>query len=317
MLAALRLPHGRSSGCVLARALLSSSSAPPPTGSAAASVVLDALASAPADARPAQPVLGLTLGSGMGGVADALVKRVEVPFSEIPDMPISSVSGHAGKLILGELPSSPGVGLACLQGRVHLYEGLDPAKLRVPIYMLKQIGCEALMLTTAVGSTRDTVGPGELVCVTDHINLQARNPLIGPNDDSMGDRFPSLLDCYDPALRAVLHEEAAALDPPVRLEDGVYLAGLGPSFETPAEIRAFRLMGADVVGMSTVPEVIAARHCGLRVAAVAVVVNYASGMTDKHITHDETLHFSGVAANNMQRLTAGFVGAIADGRVAL
>ena len=147
--------------------------------------------------------------------------------------------------------------------------------------------------------------------IEDHINLQARNPLIGPNDAGPeGEdwpRFPSLLDAYDPALRAVLRKTAAARG--VRLSEGVYLAGLGPSFETPAEIRAFKVLGADVVGMSTVPEVVCARHCGLRVAAVAVVVNLASGLTDTHITHDETLHFTSMAASNMTSLIERFVGA--------
>lgn len=154
------------------------------------------------------------------------------------------------------------------------------------------------------------VFPTRQIRINDHINLQARNPLIGPNDDAVGPRFPSLLDAYDPGLRALLHKCATARD--VRLADGVYLAGLGPSFETPAEIRAFKVLGADVVGMSTVPEVVCARHCGLRVAAVAVVVNYASGLTDKHINHDETLHFTGVAASNVTSLIEEFVGASDD-----
>lgn len=267
-----------------------------------------------AKAHEHAPKVGIILGSGMGNFADDHVEdRVEIPYADIPDFPSSTVSGHAGKLILGNVN---GVAVACLQGRVHLYEGIDPQQLRVPIYALKRIGCEGLVLTTAVGSLREEVGPGELVAISDHINLQCRNPLIGPNDDTIGLRFPSMLDAYDPEYRTMLHEivEETNLrrrerkEDEIRLAEGVYLAGLGPSFETPAEIRAYRVMGADVVGMSTVPEVICARHAGLRVAGIGVVVNHAAGMTGTHITHDETLHFAAVAGKNLSGLISDFVG---------
>lgn len=258
------------------------------------------------------PKVGIVLGSGMGNFADEYVtNRVEIPYADIPDFPSSTVSGHAGKLIVGEVN---GVSVACLQGRVHLYEGIDPQQVRVPIYALKRIGCEGLILTTAVGSLREEVGPGELVAISDHINLQCRNPLIGPNDDTIGLRFPSMLDAYDPEYRATLQDivkdtnrRRGNEDHVLRLAEGVYLAGLGPSFETPAEIRAYRVMGADVVGMSTVPEVICARHAGLRVAGIGVVVNHAAGMTDTHITHDETLHYAAVAGKNLSELISEFI----------
>lgn len=245
--------------------------------------------------------LGLILGSGMGGIADSIEDRTEIPYSELPGFPVSTVQGHSGCLVVGNLKGLP---VACLKGRVHLYEGVDAKILRVPIYALKLIGCEALLLTSAVGSLREEVGAGELVCLTDHINFQGRNPMIGVNDP-IGPRFPSLMDAYDPKLRAVLKKCSGETEVPIH--EGVYLACLGPSFETPAEIRAFKMLGADVVGMSTVSEVIVARHCGLRVCALSIVVNLASGLTDKHITHDETLHYSNVAGERVTKLIFSFV----------
>eukprot|EP00048_Salpingoeca_helianthica_P014825 m.223746 g.223746 ORF g.223746 m.223746 type:complete len:289 (-) comp16315_c0_seq1:170-1036(-) len=248
-----------------------------------------------------RPRLAIILGSGMGGVAEKIDNKTIIHYSTLPGFPVSTVQGHAGELILGTLH---GVPVACLKGRIHLYEGIDPTKLRVPIYTLRLLGCEALFLTSAVGSLRVEVGAGELVALTDHINMQCRNPLIGPNDP-IGVRFPSLLNAYDSTLRGILHE--VAKERSVMLHDGVYLAALGPSFETPAEIRAFKIMGADVVGMSTVPEVILARHCGMRVAAISIVVNLASGLTADHITHDDTLFFSKQASDKLTSLLEGFV----------
>lgn len=280
----------------LVRKFSDATSSAPSVAQAAADYVRSKL---PADFAPRA---GIILGSGLGGVAHEIEDAVNIPYGEIPDFPTSSVSGHAGQIVAGKLN---GVPVVALQGRVHLYEGVDPQKLRVPTYTLKLLGCETLFLTSATGSTREEVGPGELVLVTDQINFQMRNPLIGPNDDAVGLRFPSMLDAYDPKLRAVLHSKAKELG--VRLTDGVILSGLGPSFETPAEIRAYRMLGADVVGMSMIPEVTVARHAGLRVAGIAVVVNFASGMTTTHITHDETLHFSNVAAENLTNLLKEFL----------
>lgn len=247
------------------------------------------------------PRLGIILGSGMGGVGDSVEDPVVIPYSELPGFPVSTVSGHAGQLLLGKIA---GMNVACLKGRVHLYEGMDPATVRVYIYTLKLIGCEILFLTSAVGSCVLENGPGTLVCINDHINLQGRHPLIGKND-SIGTRFPSMLNAYDPELRGVLGE--CAKDNGIRLPEGVYLAITGPSFETPAEIRAFKSLGADVVGMSVVPEVICARHCGLRVVGVAISVNLASGLGEGHITHEDTLHFTAQAAGNMKKLLTSFI----------
>lgn len=248
-----------------------------------------------------KPQLGIILGSGMGAVGETVENPVVISYSELPGFPVSTVSGHAGKLLLGKLA---GMNVACLQGRVHLYEGMDPATVRVYIYTLKLIGCENLFLTSAVGSLQLENGPGTFVCISDHINLQGRNPLIGKNDP-IGTRFPSMLDAYDPELRAMLSE--CAKEKEIRLPHGVYLAVTGPSFETPAEIRAFKTLGADVVGMSVVPEVICARHCGLGVVGVGICVNLASGLKEGHITHDETLHYTSNAGDAMKTLLTSFI----------
>jgi xanthosine phosphorylase len=230
------------------------------------------------------PRLALVLGSGLGELADTLADRVEMPYDELPGFRSGSVAGHAGTLVLGR---RAGVAVAVMRGRYHLYEGADSAAVATPIRALKLLGAEALILTNAAGSLRAEAGPGSVVAISDHINMLGFNPLTGPNDEAFGPRFPSLADAYDPALRALLHEHADALG--TTLRDGVYLAAAGPTFETPAEIRAFKTLGADLVGMSTVPETIVARHCGLRVAAVSVVTNLAEGMSEERLSHEHTL----------------------------
>src|SRR3954469_24474251 len=224
------------------------------------------------------------LGSGLGARAERLDDPVEMPYGELPGFRAGGLAGHAGKLVLGRLADRP---VAIFSGRSHVYEGIDAAAITTPVRTLRALGAEMLVLTNAAGSLRAEAEPGSLVCIVDHINLLGFNPLTGPNDEAIGPRFPSLRDAYDPELRARLHAAANALGTP--LHDGVYLATSGPSFETPAEILAFRTLGADLVGMSTVPEVIAARHCGLRVAAVSVVTNLAEGMGDVALSHEQTL----------------------------
>jgi xanthosine phosphorylase len=252
------------------------------------------------------PRLGIILGSGLGAVAEALEDAVVVPYTELPEFPAPSVHGHAGTLALGTLSGLP---VACLQGRKHVYEGGDPGAMRGPVRALKAAGAEALFVTNAAGSLRPEVGPGSLMAITDHINMLGVNPLTGPNDDGVGPRFPSLRDAYDPGLRATLHEAAGRLGIP--LAEGVYLATAGPSFETPAEIRAFRTLGADAVGMSTVPEVILARHAGLRVAAVSAITNLAEGMGGEQLSHEQTLRHAEVAAKDLTRLIVRFAGELA------
>jgi purine-nucleoside phosphorylase len=249
------------------------------------------------------PRLGIVLGSGLGGLADALEDAVTVPYGELEGFPEPGVAGHGGRLALGRLNGLP---VACLQGRRHVYEGGDPGAMRGPVRTLKALGAEALLVTNAAGSLRAEVGPGRLMAIADHINLLGVNPLTGPNDDAVGPRFPSLRDAYDPELRERLHGAARGLG--IDLAEGVYLATAGPSFETPAEIRAFRTLGADAVGMSTVPEVILARHCGLRVAAVSAITNLAEGMGGEELSHEQTLRNAEVAARDLVRLVERFAG---------
>jgi xanthosine phosphorylase len=247
------------------------------------------------------PRLAIILGSGLGAVAEALEDAVTIPYTELPDFPAPSVHGHAGTLALGTLS---GVSVACLQGRRHIYEGGDPGAMRGPVRALKAAGAEALFVTNAAGSLNAEVGPGALMAISDHINMLGVNPLTGPNDDAVGPRFPSLRDAYDPELRRLLHAAADTLG--VALADGVYLATAGPSFETPAEIRAFRTLGADAVGMSTVPEVILARHAGLKVAAVSAITNLAEGMGGEALSHEQTLRYANEAAGDLTRLIIEF-----------
>jgi xanthosine phosphorylase len=248
------------------------------------------------------PRLGLMLGSGLGAVAEHLDDRVEIPYDEIPGFHKGGLAGHKGTLNLGRLAGKPVVIFA---GRWHVYEGLGADAITTPVRMLKALGAEALLLTNAAGSLRPEAGPGSLVCISDHINMLGFNPLIGPNDDAVGPRFPSLRNAYDPGLRAQLHAAADALG--AELHDGVYLAVSGPSFETPAEIRAFRAMGADLVGMSTIPEVITARHCGLRVAAISAVTNLAEGMGGEELSHEQTLRVAKEGAERLGPLVERFV----------
>jgi xanthosine phosphorylase len=250
------------------------------------------------------PRLGLVLGSGLGGLADAVQDAVAIPYSELPGFPVGSVVGHAGRLVLGTLAGTP---VVVLQGRAHLYEGIPASDLAVPVRTVRALGAEALVLTNAAGSLRADVTPGRLMALSDHINLMGANPLMGANDDALGPRFVGLGDAYDLELRAQLR--AAADAEGVELSEGVYLAVAGPSFETPAEIRAFRTLGADAVGMSTVPEVIVARHCGLRVAAVSAITNLAEGLGDEVLSHEHTLVNAAVAAGDLQRVLTRFVAA--------
>jgi purine-nucleoside phosphorylase len=247
------------------------------------------------------PRLGIILGSGLGAVADALDDAVMIPYTDLPDFPAPSVHGHAGTVALGTLSGLP---VAVMQGRRHVYEGGDPGAMRGPVRALKEAGAEALLVTNAAGSLDAAVGPGSLMAISDHINMLGVNPLTGPNDDAVGPRFPSLRDAYDPELRRALHATADSLG--IALAEGVYLATAGPSFETPAEIRAFRTLGADAVGMSTVPEVILARHAGLRVAAVSAITNLAEGMGGEELSHEQTLRYANAAAGDLTRLIIEF-----------
>src|SRR5690606_10013030 len=198
-----------------------------------------------------------------------------------------------------------GIEVACLQGRVHLYEGVPAAAVNVLPRTLKALGCELVILTNAAGSLRPEIEPGSIALIEDHINLLGQNPLVGPNDDAIGPRFPDMSAVYDRGLRERAQAVAARLGIPLR--SGVYLAALGPSFETPAEIRAFRALGADLVGMSTVPEAISARHCGLRVLGLSIVTNFAAGLGEQALSHEQTLAVAAEAAGRLQQLLSGLL----------
>jgi xanthosine phosphorylase len=253
-----------------------------------------------------RPRVAVVLGSGLGAVADAVADPTVVEYGDLPGFPRPTVAGHGGQAVLGQIGDVP---VAVLQGRAHVYEGGDLEAIRVPIRALRAAGAEILVLTNAAGSLRPEVGPGQLMLITDHINLSGVNVLAGPNDESIGPRFPSLRDAYDPDLRERLR--AAADDLGTALAEGVYLAVSGPTFETPAEIAAYGVLGADAVGMSTVHETAVARHCGLRVAAVSAITNLAEGMNPEPLSHEQTLRDAKRAGDALAPLLVRFVGGLA------
>ncbi len=228
------------------------------------------------------PAVGVVLGSGLGAWADSLSSLDRIAYSEIPRMPQSTVVGHAGNLCLG---LADGVPVACLQGRVHLYEGHDPERVVFGVRLLARLGCRAILLTNAAGGLAPGFVPGDLMLVSDHLNLMGKNPLSGPNIESFGPRFPDMTEAYDPALRAAAREAAAETG--TTLHEGVYAGLLGPTYETPAEIRMIGTLGASAVGMSTVPEVIALRHMGVPAAAISCITNLAAGLSKTKLDHSE------------------------------
>jgi purine-nucleoside phosphorylase len=231
-----------------------------------------------------RPRIALVLGSGLGGFADELTDAARIPYSDIPSFPRSTAIGHAGRLIIG---TADGVAVAAMQGRVHLYEGYSAQQVAFPVRVFHCMGIKAIVLTNAAGGINPSFQRGALVAIRDHINLQGQNPLVGPNEERFGPRFPDMTDAYDPEFRRIAKEEADYAG--INLFDGIYAGLLGPSYETPAEIRYLRTIGADLVGMSTVPEVIAARHMLMRVLAISCVTNMAAGMSGDKINHDEVL----------------------------
>ena len=229
-----------------------------------------------------RPLVGVVLGSGLGAWGDSLAGLRKVPYAAIPHMPVSAVIGHAGNLCLGQVD---GLEVACLQGRVHLYEGHAPDRVVFGVRLLARLGCRAVLLTNAAGGIRSDFAPGDLMLIKDHLNLSGKNPLAGPNEDELGPRFPDMTHPYDPRLGALARE--AAMDAGTHLHEGVYAALLGPTYETPAEIAMLRTLGADAVGMSTVPEIIALRHMRVRAAAVSCITNLAAGLSPTELDHAE------------------------------
>ena len=231
-----------------------------------------------------RPKIGLVLGSGLGAFADSLFHSTKIPFSEIPGFPRSTAVGHAGQLVIGNCANVP---VAVMQGRVHLYEGYSAQQVAFPMRVFGRMGIKSVILTNAAGGINLTYKQGALVLISDHINLQGSNPLTGPNDDRFGVRFPDMTHAYDRRYREIAKEEAGKLG--MTLHEGVYAALLGPSYETPAEIRYLRTIGADLVGMSTAFEVIAARHMQIKVLAISCVTNMAAGILDQPLSHQEVM----------------------------
>ena len=231
-----------------------------------------------------KPQIGVVLGSGLGAFADELAGAVSVPYGEIPGWPQSTAVGHAGKLVFGRIGDAEVVVMA---GRAHFYEGYTPAQVTFGVRQLAKLGVKSFIFTNAAGGINLSYGQGALVLISDHINLQGFNPLVGPNDDKLGPRFPDMSDAYSAEYRAIARQTAVDLG--IELKEGVYAALSGPSYETPAEIRYLRTIGADLVGMSTVPEVIVANHMGLKCVAVSCVTNMAAGILAQKINHQEVL----------------------------
>lgn len=242
-----------------------------------------------------RPLIGLVLGSGLGSFADELTDSARIPYAQIPFFPRSTAVGHTGQMVIGNSGTVP---VAAMQGRVHLYEGYSPKEVSFPIRVFGRMGVKALILTNAAGGINLEYKQGALVVVTDHINLQGQNPLVGPNDDRLGSRFPDMTHAYCKPYREIALKSARALGK--TLYQGVYAGLLGPSYETPAEIRYLRTIGADLVGMSTIPEVIVARQMGIKVLAISCVTNMAAGILDQPLKHEEVLETA-------ERVRADFV----------
>ncbi|MDN4074636.1 purine-nucleoside phosphorylase [Fictibacillus terranigra] len=245
-----------------------------------------------------KPHIGLILGSGLGILADEIENAVTLPYGEIPEFPVSTVEGHAGQLVIGELE---GKQVIAMQGRFHYYEGYSLEKVTFPVRVMKELGVESVIVTNAAGGINTSFEAGDLMLITDHINNLNDNPLIGPNDSSFGVRFPDMSEAYTLSLQEIARSTASSLG--ITLKEGVYVANSGPSYETPAEIRMLRTLGGDAVGMSTVPEVIVARHSGMKVLGLSCISNMAAGILDQPLTHDEVMETT-------ERVKANFLGLV-------
>jgi purine-nucleoside phosphorylase len=254
-----------------------------------------------------RPRIALVLGSGLGAFADEFAAATKIPYAKIPHFPKSTAIGHAGQLVLGKVGNIP---VAGMQGRVHLYEGYSIQDVAFPIRVFARMGIKAAILTNAAGGINLSYSQGALVALRDHINLQPANPLVGPNDDRFGPRFPDMTRAYDPDFRRFVAEEGKKLQ--LNLHEGVYLALSGPNYETPAEIHSFRAIGADLVGMSTVPEVLAARHSGIRVLGISCVTNMAAGITGAPLTAEEVFETGARVKHQFIALLKGVIPRIAD-----
>jgi len=248
------------------------------------------------------PVIGLILGSGLGAYADTFAGKTVIPYSELPHFPRSTVLGHSGNLVLGR---AEGVPAAALQGRAHFYEGYSLSEVTFATRVLGFLGIRCVIVTNAAGGINTLYRPGDLMLISDHINLTGTNPLIGPNVDAVGDRFPDMSDAYSSRLRGLTREVAAERDIPLR--EGVYVGLTGPTYETPAEIRMLRTLGADAVGMSTVPEVIVANHMKLSVLGISCITNMAAGILPQKLTHQEVMDTTASVKDRFVSLLSGVI----------
>lgn len=252
--------------------------------------------------RGRQPHLGLILGSGLGAFADSFQDRTIIPFTDLPDFPAPTVSGHSGNLVSGYAEGVPAV---AVQGRIHLYEGYSIEEVAFPARVLGALGIRQLIVTNAAGGINTTFRPGDLMLITDHINMMGTNPLVGPNVDELGPRFPDMSEAYDAAMRNIALEVAGQKKIPLR--QGVYLGLPGPSYETPAEIHMCRTLGADAVGMSTIPEVITANHMGIRVLGISCITNMAAGILPRKLTHQEVIETAEKTSGKFQSLIRAII----------
>jgi purine-nucleoside phosphorylase len=234
-----------------------------------------------------RPEIGLILGSGLGVLGDDLEQSVTIPYHDIPHFPMSTVEGHAGELVIGRMQ---GRVVMLMRGRFHLYEGYEAERTTLPVRVMKVLGVKTLLVTNAAGGVNLDYEPGDLMVISDHINLTGRNPLVGPNDNALGVRFPDMSEAYSRRLREIAKQSASDLGFGVR--EGVYVGLLGPNYETPAEIRMLRTLGIDAVGMSTVAEVIVARHSGIEVLGISCISNMAAGILDQPLNHEEVMETS-------------------------
>lgn len=242
------------------------------------------------------PKIGLILGSGLGVLAEEIENPVKIPYEDIPEFPVSTVEGHAGQLVFGTIN---GTEVVAMQGRFHFYEGYSFDKVTFPVRVMKELGVEKLIVTNAAGGVNENFAPGDLMLISDHINNMGTNPLIGPNDSKLGVRFPDMSEAYCNSLREIARNVASKIS--LKVQEGVYVGNTGPSYETPAEVRMLRVLGGDAVGMSTVPEVIVARHAGLKVLGISCISNMAAGILDQPLNHEEVIETTEkVKANFLQ-----------------
>ena len=243
------------------------------------------------------PDIGLVLGSGLGDYADTLEEAVRIPYADIPNFPVPTVPGHSGAMVFGK---KCGQTVVVLQGRIHYYEGLPQKEITLPIRVLAALGVKTVVLTNACGGVNLSFKPGDLMLISDHINFSGSNPLIGANLDAFGPRFPDMSDLYTASIRAAIKEKASAAG--IQLQEGVYAMYSGPNYETPAEIRMFRIMGADTVGMSTVPEALVAGHCGMQVVGISCITNMAAGILPVKLSHAEVMETADLVHDKFQKL---------------